>query len=55
MENLLSAGRANVDLALTVDRLLDQLAATKPEWSTLVELEYFLACLTERRPTPWWA
>ena len=47
VENLLSDGGANVDLALTVDRLLDQLAATKPAWSTLVELKYFLGLSDE--------
>ena len=42
MQNLLAADSAKVDLAITVDRLLEQLAATKPEWCTLVEVKYFL-------------
>jgi DNA-directed RNA polymerase specialized sigma24 family protein len=29
-------------LAITVDRLLDQLAETKPEWCRIVEVKYFL-------------
>jgi RNA polymerase sigma factor (TIGR02999 family) len=42
MQNLIPAGNADLDLALGVDRLLDQLAEDKPEWCTLVELKYFL-------------
>ena len=42
IQNLLAADSAKVDLAITVDRLLEQLAATKPEWCTLVEVKYFL-------------
>jgi RNA polymerase sigma factor (TIGR02999 family) len=34
--------RAKVDLAITVDRLLDQLAETNPEWCRIVEVKYFL-------------
>jgi RNA polymerase sigma factor (TIGR02999 family) len=40
--DFLPAGSAKVDLAITVDRLLDQLAETKPEWCRLVEVKYFL-------------
>jgi DNA-directed RNA polymerase specialized sigma24 family protein len=36
-----------LDLAITVDRLLDQLANTRPEWCTLVELKYFLGMTDE--------
>lgn len=42
LENILPADSTKVDLAITVDRLLDQLAETKPEWSTLVEMKFFL-------------
>jgi RNA polymerase sigma factor (TIGR02999 family) len=42
VENLFPADSAKLDLAFTVDRLLDQLADDKPEWCTLVELKYFL-------------
>jgi RNA polymerase sigma factor (TIGR02999 family) len=38
---------AKVDLAITVDRLLDQLAETNPEWCRLVELKYFLGLTDE--------
>ena len=47
IENLLPAGSAKVDLALGVDRLLDELAQTKPEWCTLVEVKYFLGLTDE--------
>jgi RNA polymerase sigma-70 factor (ECF subfamily) len=46
-QNLLAADSAKVDLAITVDRLLEQLAATKPEWCTLVEVKYFLGLTDE--------
>jgi len=42
VEKLFPADSAKVDLALTVDRLLNELAEAKPEWCTLVELKYFL-------------
>jgi len=47
IEHLLPAGSAKADLAITVDRLLDDLAQTKPEWCTLVELKYFLGLTDE--------
>jgi len=47
IQNLLPAGSPRVDLAITVDRLLDRLAATKPEWCTLVEMKYFLGLTDE--------
>jgi RNA polymerase sigma factor (TIGR02999 family) len=42
MENLVPADSAKLELAVTIDRLLDQLAETRPELCTLVELKYFL-------------
>jgi RNA polymerase sigma factor (TIGR02999 family) len=42
IEALLPAQSEKIDLALTVDRLLDELAETKPEWSMLVEMKFFL-------------
>lgn len=42
IENLLPASSVKLDLAVTIDGLLDQLADTKPEWCTLVEVKYFL-------------
>src|SRR6202790_3761931 len=41
-ENILPADSGKLDLAITVDRLLDELAETKPEWSMLVEMKFFL-------------
>jgi RNA polymerase sigma factor (TIGR02999 family) len=47
IENLLPASSAQLDLAVTIDRLLEQLAETKPEWCTLVEVKYFLGLTDE--------
>ena len=44
---LLPADTAKLDLAITVDRLLDQLAEAEPEWCTLVEVKYFLGLTDE--------
>jgi len=46
-EFLPAADGANVDLAVTVDQLLGQLAQTNPEWCRLVELKYFLGLTDE--------
>src|SRR5579883_309480 len=46
-ENVLPAGSARVDLAITVDRLLTELEQSKPEWCTLVEVKYFLGLTDE--------
>lgn len=46
-ESFLPADGAKVDLAVTVDRLLDELAGTKPDWCNLVELKYFLGLSDE--------
>jgi DNA-directed RNA polymerase specialized sigma24 family protein len=45
--SFLPADSAKVDLAITVDRLLDQLAEAKPEWCRLVEVKYFLGLTDE--------
>jgi RNA polymerase sigma factor (TIGR02999 family) len=42
VRDLLPADSAKLELALSVDRLLTQMADVKPEWCTLVELKYFL-------------
>ena len=47
IENLLPASSAQLDLAVTIDRLLEQLAETKPELCTLVEVKYFLGLTDE--------
>jgi RNA polymerase sigma factor (TIGR02999 family) len=41
-ENILPADSGKIDQALAVDRLLNELAETKPEWSMLVEMKFFL-------------
>jgi RNA polymerase sigma factor (TIGR02999 family) len=46
-ENFLPADSRKIDLAITVDRLLDELAETKPEWSMLVEMKFFLGLTDE--------
>ena len=47
IENLLAGRASNLDIAVTVDRLLEQLADAKPEWCTLAELKYFLGLTDE--------
>ena len=47
LENFLPADSAKLEQAVTVDRLLDQIGATKPEWRTLVEVKYFLGLTDE--------
>jgi RNA polymerase sigma factor (TIGR02999 family) len=47
LRDFLPADSSKIDLAITVGRLLDQLAATKPEWCSLVELKYFLGLTDE--------
>jgi RNA polymerase sigma factor (TIGR02999 family) len=42
LEEVFPAASGKVETALSVDRLLDRLADSKPEWCTLVELKYFL-------------
>jgi len=47
IEKLFPAESAKVDLAVTVDRLLNELAEAHPDWCTLVELKYFLGFTDE--------
>jgi len=47
LENVLPADSGKIDLAITVDRLLDELAETKPEWSMLVGMKFFLGLTDE--------
>jgi RNA polymerase sigma factor (TIGR02999 family) len=42
ISNLLPARAAKLDQAIAVNRLLDELAETNPEWRRLVEVKYFL-------------
>jgi RNA polymerase sigma factor (TIGR02999 family) len=36
------AASSKIELAVMIDRILDELAESKPEWCALVELKYFL-------------
>ncbi|HUA19838.1 MAG TPA: ECF-type sigma factor [Bryobacteraceae bacterium] len=47
LDNLIRADSAQVDVAITVDRLLDQLAEVNPDWCSLVEVKYFLGLTDE--------
>jgi len=47
LDRLLPASSAKVDQAIAVDRLLNDLAQTKPDWCTLVEVKYFLGLTDE--------
>lgn len=47
MKEFLPAGPANLDLALSVGRLLDQLAEFRPELSMAVEMKFFLGLTDE--------
>lgn len=47
IRDFLPADSAKLDVAIAVDRLLDQLAKTKPEWCELVEVKYFLGLTDE--------
>jgi RNA polymerase sigma factor (TIGR02999 family) len=47
VEALLPAASVRLDMALTVDRLLNELAESQPQWCNLVELKYFLGLTDE--------
>jgi|SRR5580658_1650093 RNA polymerase sigma-70 factor (ECF subfamily) len=47
MDNFIQADSSKLNLAVTIDRLLDQLAETKPDWCMLVEVKYFLGLTDE--------
>ncbi len=47
MENFLPADRGKLDTAVTIDRLLTELAKSQPDWCNLVELKYFLGLTDE--------
>ncbi|MFN0103633.1 MAG: ECF-type sigma factor [Bryobacteraceae bacterium] len=42
IQKFLPADSAKLELAITVDRLLNEMAEEKPEWARLVEVKYFL-------------
>jgi RNA polymerase sigma factor (TIGR02999 family) len=47
LENALPAGRGKVEVAVAVDRLLDGLSESRPEWCTVVEMKFFLGFTDE--------
>jgi RNA polymerase sigma-70 factor, ECF subfamily len=47
LQGTLRADNAKLDLAITIDRLLDNLAGTKPDWCMVVEVKYFLGLTDE--------
>jgi RNA polymerase sigma factor (TIGR02999 family) len=47
LESILPVDSGKIDLAIEVDRLLDELAETKPDWSMLVEMKFFLGLTDE--------
>jgi len=47
VKDFLRADSARIDLAITVGQLLDELAETRPDWCSLVELKYFLGLTDE--------
>jgi RNA polymerase sigma factor (TIGR02999 family) len=47
IQDLLPADSAKIEVAVAVDRLLDELAEIQPEWCTLVEVKYFLGLTDE--------
>jgi RNA polymerase sigma factor (TIGR02999 family) len=47
MEDFISSSSARVDVALTVDRLLDELTKENPDWCMVVEMKYFLGLTDE--------
>lgn len=42
LQNVLPADSSKLDLAVTVDRLLNEMQTVKPEWCRVVEVKYFL-------------
>ena len=42
IRDFLPADSVKLDMAVNVDRLLNEMAIRQPEWCTLVELKYFL-------------
>ena len=47
VENFLPGPGVDLDLAITIDRLLDEMAKDHPEWVRLVESKYFLGMTDE--------
>ncbi|HLG97049.1 MAG TPA: ECF-type sigma factor [Bryobacteraceae bacterium] len=47
LQRLMPTDGAKLDLALTIDQLLEQLGKEHPEWCTVVEMKYFLGLTDE--------
>jgi RNA polymerase sigma factor (TIGR02999 family) len=47
MDDLLPGKTPRLDLAVTIDTLLEQMAEVQPEWSRIVEIKYFLGLTDE--------
>ena len=47
IQDIRRADSVKIDLAMTVDRLLNELAETNPDWCMLVEVKYFLGLTDE--------
>jgi RNA polymerase sigma factor (TIGR02999 family) len=47
MREALPAGSGKLDLAITIERLLDEMAGTRPDWCMVVEMKYFLGLTDE--------
>jgi RNA polymerase sigma factor (TIGR02999 family) len=47
MKYALQADSSRLNLEITVNRLLDELAATKPDWCMVVEVKYYLGLTDE--------
>jgi RNA polymerase sigma factor (TIGR02999 family) len=46
-DDMPAAASQGLDLAVTIDRLLEQMEATQPEWCQIVEIKYFLGLTDE--------
>jgi RNA polymerase sigma factor (TIGR02999 family) len=46
-EEVIPNAAVDADVTLAIDRLLDELAETQPDWASLVELKYFLGLTDE--------
>jgi RNA polymerase sigma factor (TIGR02999 family) len=46
-KKVLPVDRSKLDLAIIIDRLLDELEQIEPEWSMLVEMKFFLGLTDE--------
>jgi RNA polymerase sigma factor (TIGR02999 family) len=47
LENLVPSDESKLELAVEIDRLLEELMLVQPEWCTVVELKFFLGLTDE--------